>query len=113
MKPGRILILLAIVLVGIVIYINKCNKGNKDQSMGPGNPKGNQAVTVSGYVISTTPFEERIFSSGSVLASEEVTLTNEIPGRITAISFKEGSHVRKGELLVKLYDVDIRAQLKK
>ena len=47
------------------------------------------------------------------MANEEVELRNEIPGRITDILFQEGSNIRKGDLLLTIYDSDLKAQLKK
>jgi membrane fusion protein (multidrug efflux system) len=48
-----------------------------------------------------------------VLASESVDLVTEAAGRIEKIAFTEGTHVKKNDLLVKINDDDLRAQLKK
>jgi membrane fusion protein (multidrug efflux system) len=40
-------------------------------------------------------------------------LRSEISGRVIKIAFTEGHNVRQGDLLVKLYDADLQAQLKK
>ena len=58
-------------------------------------------------------FEEKIYSSGTILANDEVEIRNEIAGKITAIVFKEGTRVKKGDLLLTLFDDDLRAQVKK
>jgi membrane fusion protein (multidrug efflux system) len=42
-----------------------------------------------------------------------VELRSEVSGRITGIFFKEGQHIKKGTLLVKIYDQELRAQLKR
>jgi len=42
-----------------------------------------------------------------------VELRSEVPGRITAINFDEGSRVEKGALLMKIDDRELQAQLKK
>jgi membrane fusion protein (multidrug efflux system) len=52
-------------------------------------------------------------SSGTVLASESVDLVAEAAGRLENISFIEGSHVRSGDLLAKINDDDLQAQLRK
>jgi membrane fusion protein (multidrug efflux system) len=56
--------------------------------------------------------EDKIYATGSVLANEEVEIRAEVPGRITSINFQEGSAVRKGDLLVKINDSELQAQLK-
>ncbi len=111
MNTGRILLLLGLLLTAIVIYVNKCY--NKQPNSISQNLKSLQPIKVNGVVVSSMSLEEYIFASGTLLANEEVEIRNEIPGRITAIHFKEGKKVRKGELLLTLYDSDIQAQLKK
>lgn len=113
MKSGRILWVSVIILIGIVIYLNKCNKDKSKEGGGPAGPKSSQPMSVSGVVIFPQPLEEKIFSSGSILANEEVVVSNEIAGKVVSINFREGSKVNKGDLLVKIYDADLKAQLRK
>jgi membrane fusion protein (multidrug efflux system) len=57
--------------------------------------------------------EKKVLANGSVLPSEEVELHPEVSGKITGISFKEGTRVKKGDLLVKINDAELKAQLLK
>lgn len=77
---------------------------------GGGRPNNLRA---EGYVVKTEVFQNDYTASGSLLPNEEVEIHPEITGRVTNISFKEGGHVRKGQILVQLYNADIRAQLQK
>jgi len=70
-------------------------------------------VTVMAVVIQPGPLENQIFATGSVIANEEVELRSELPGRIVAINFEEGSRVNKGDLLVKIDDRELQAQVRK
>ena len=70
-------------------------------------------MTVKGVVARPEPLSNVIRSSGRVLASESVDLVTEAAGRIENISFKEGEHVHRNDLLVKINDDDLQAQLKK
>ncbi len=70
-------------------------------------------MTVSGVVVTPQPLDNIVKSSGTVLASESVDLAAEASGIVQTISFKEGQHVGKGDLLVKINDSDLQAQLKK
>lgn len=110
MKTGKILLLLALLLIGITIYFKKCNT-TSDKKQEGGNVK--PALNVDAVIVTPEELDYHIFSSGTVLANEEVQLRNEVPGRITSINFKEGTQVTKGDLLVKLFDEDLKAQLKK
>jgi membrane fusion protein (multidrug efflux system) len=51
--------------------------------------------------------------SGSLQANESVTLQPQVSGMITGLYFKEGDFVKKGMLLVKINDANLRAQLQK
>ncbi len=71
------------------------------------------ANLVSVYVIKPQKLENSIYASGTIIANEEVELKPEMAGKIIALPLKEGVAVTKGELLVKINDADLQAQLKK
>jgi membrane fusion protein (multidrug efflux system) len=52
-------------------------------------------------------------SSGTVLPDEEVELSFETSGKIVGIHFTEGARVKKGDLLAKMNDRHLQAQLLK
>lgn len=66
-------------------------------------------LKVSTITVATTPFAEILTSTGSLRAEESVELQAEINGKVVAINFTEGAHVKEGALLVKLNDADLRA----
>ncbi len=70
-------------------------------------------MTVQGIVVVPEPLDNAVRSSGTVLASEAVDLAPEAAGRIERIAFREGSRVRKNDVLVKINDDDLQAQLRK
>ncbi len=72
-----------------------------------------QVAAVKVKVINPGLLREIIKSSGTIIPDEEVDLSFETAGKIAAIYFKEGSYVKKGELLAKLIDDDLLAQLDK
>lgn len=72
-----------------------------------------EMLTVDGVVIIPQPLDNIVRSSGTVLASESVDLAAEVAGRIENIAFAEGAHVKRGDLLIKINDDDLQAQLKK
>jgi membrane fusion protein (multidrug efflux system) len=78
------------------------------KSAGPAGP-----LTVTGVVVQPQALENVVRSSGTVLASESVDLVAEASGRIEAISFREGSHVKKNAALVSINDDDLQAQFRK
>lgn len=85
-------------------------KGNNPEQPGK---SASKVVTVSGLVVQPRILENSIMTTGNVIANEEVELRSEVPGRIVAINFAEGSLVNKGSLLLKIDDRELQAQLKK
>jgi membrane fusion protein (multidrug efflux system) len=103
---------LILTVVGNLLYFSSCaSKSNEAPPPRPGGRTG--AITVNGVIVATEPLDNVVNSSGSVLASESVDLAAEPIGIVQSITFKEGAHVSKNELLLKLYDEDLQAQLKK
>jgi membrane fusion protein (multidrug efflux system) len=87
--------------------------GCKNANDNPAQKSGPNAMGVNVIVIQPKELDNSIFSNGTVLANEAVELRSEVSGRIRNISFSEGNRVNKGDLLVKIVDDDLQAQLKK
>ncbi|WP_461065747.1 efflux RND transporter periplasmic adaptor subunit [Spirosoma horti] len=124
--------LVVLVLGGIIVY-NKIlhpapgasgpggggsgGKGAADGKGGPGGgkggPGGGAPASVNGFVVISQQLREDVVSSGSLLASEQVDIYPEISARIIQLNIQEGQPVKKGDLLVKLFDTDLKAQLQK
>ncbi len=50
---------------------------------------------------------------GTVMANESTEIRSESAGRLVALHIKEGANVGKGDLMAKLYDGDLQAQMQK
>lgn len=70
-------------------------------------------LPVKALIVHPVDLDNRIFTSGTVLPDESVELSSEASGKITAIYFKEGERVRKGDLLLTINDADMQAQLQR
>ena len=81
---------------------------------GPGGGKGGgPTLNVNGLVLKHRLLTDEFVTTGLLLPDEEVDLSFETSGKIVSISFKEGTKVRKGQLLAKVNDKPLQAQLKK
>ena len=60
-----------------------------------------------------TSMSELIYSTGTLKPDEEVDLSFETSGKIVKINFTEGTRVKKGDLLAKINDLPLQAQLDK
>ena len=76
-----------------------------------GGPGAGGPLRVNGVLVRTEPFSEQINITGNIVASEEVMLRPEVSGRITELAIQEGRPVRAGDLLVKVNDATLRAEL--
>ncbi len=102
--------LLIIGLGGFISYRISENKAKSGDSKGK-DAKG-KPMTVSGIVAKTETFENNLSLSGSIEANEQVEIRSEVSGIVEGIYFQEGSNVNKGQVLFKVNDSELRAQLR-
>lgn len=92
-----------------------CNSDNKNQTSasGAGERQRGGPVTVDAFVIRPSAISEDVQVPGSLMPYEETQIRAEVGGKIVQLNFKEGSNVEKDAVLVKIFDDDLQAQLKK
>ncbi|MFY8022450.1 MAG: efflux RND transporter periplasmic adaptor subunit [Bacteroidia bacterium] len=79
---------------------------------GAGKPKQGP-ILIGKFTIQNSELDKTVSAAGTIFAEEEVELRTESSGRVLQILFKEGEAVAKGQLLLKMNDADLQAQLKK
>lgn len=97
-KKTIIIVLIVLLFIGVYIIYEKYKTDNPNFS----------------YEI--VPLENRdlkkeISIDGQIVPDYEIDLASEIPGIISKIYVKEGDYVKKGQLLMKLKDTDLRSQI--
>ena len=75
--------------------------------------EGQQKLNAIGFLIHPAFLSELINSTGTLRPDEEVDLSFETSGKIVGINFTEGTRVKKGDLLAKINDRPLQAQLEK
>lgn len=70
-------------------------------------------LNVVAFITEPVHLVDKIVVTGSILPDEQVDLTFETSGKIVEIHFTEGATVKKGELLAKVNDKPLQAQLLK
>ena len=113
-----ITILIILFLAGIIAYpkiksllASKPKTQARGQNMRPAESR--QILNVKGFVIKPTSLSEFVKSTGTLRPDEEVDMSFETSGKIVSIKFTEGTRVKKGELLAKMNDKPLQAQLQK
>lgn len=107
-----------VVVVGVIL-IPRLDFSSKDDSgdfLPVTTSKGTAsrgALPVTGIVASLSTSSNGIPVTGTLVANEEVELVSETAGKVVEIAFEEGSSVKKGALLVKVDDSDLKAQLER
>ncbi|PXY43815.1 efflux RND transporter periplasmic adaptor subunit [Flavobacterium hydrophilum] len=102
--------LIIIVLGGFITYRIISNKSKNEESKKFGDK--DRPTSVTGIVVKTSTFDNNLSLSGSIEANEQVEIHSEISGIVEGIYFNEGSYVNKGQVLFKVNDIELRAQLR-
>ena len=109
MKNAIATILLPILLIAACTS-KKDPKLNNPRSAAAGR---NATITSEGFIVKTSTISNSIEVPGNLMPFESTELHSEVSGRVVLLNVNEGSNVKKGTLLVKLFDGDLQAQLKK
>ena len=111
-----IIVLVGAGLIGWGVY-SQLPKQNEElaaaDKMATGKKGGKKILNVNARIIKPQLLTDEIMISGSLLPDEQVDLSFETSGKIVAINFEEGSKVSKGQLLAKVNDRQLQAQLQR
>lgn len=102
--------LIIIVLGGFITYRVISNKSKNEESKKFGDK--DKPTTVTGIVVQTSTFDNNLSLSGSIEANEQIEIHSEVSGIVEGIYFTEGTYVNKGQVLFKVNDIELRAQLR-
>lgn len=106
-----VLISVAVIAILILLALPKINfsSGSEQNNSSPSNQF--KALPVKAHIMNFQRLANKVLTTGTVMANEEVELKSEVSGKIVNILFKEGGFVKKGDLLVKINDSELQAQL--
>ena len=112
----RTVLLIGLVIVVLVVgklFVFSKAKSDKPEGVSGGAKSGASGVPVNVFVIGREAIDNQIFASGTVIPNEEVNLMAEISGRLIKLDIQEGASVQKGQLIAKINDRELQAQLQK
>ncbi|MEW5674942.1 efflux RND transporter periplasmic adaptor subunit [Flavobacterium enshiense] len=102
--------LISVILGGMIFYRISENKAKDEGGKGK-NGGEKKPAKVTGIVLRPQVFSDNLSLSGSIDANEQVEVRSEVSGVVESINFEEGSYVAKGQQLLKINDLELRAQL--
>ncbi|CAM3533832.1 putative Co/Zn/Cd efflux system membrane fusion protein [Flavobacterium saliperosum S13] len=102
---------LAVVLGGMIFYRISENSAKEENGKGKGGGGDKRPAKVTGIVLKPQVFSDNLSLSGSIDANEQVEIRSEVSGIVESINFEEGTVVAKGQQLLKINDLELRAQL--
>jgi membrane fusion protein (multidrug efflux system) len=109
MHSLRFIFILFLPIFFIVVFTGCRHEQHNEQRQHVASPY----MEAHAIMLKPQALENKIMTTGTVLANEEVELRSEVEGRVVQINFREGSRVGKGDLLIKINDAELQAQLKK
>jgi membrane fusion protein (multidrug efflux system) len=110
-----VVILIIFCVCGMIAYpiFNKMRAKASEKASSPLVKSMNKPLNVKAKIVDYETIVDKFITIGSIMPAEEVNLSFETSGKIVQISFQEGSNVEKGQLLAKVNDLPLQAELKK
>jgi len=100
-----------LIFAAVILFTFSSCTGTKKKNEGK---DANSTVSfIEGYIVRPSVIDETILISGTLRAFEETVLMPEVSGRVVGLNLPEGQFVKKGTLLVKIFDGELQSQLKK
>ncbi|MCL2435709.1 MAG: efflux RND transporter periplasmic adaptor subunit [Lentimicrobiaceae bacterium] len=100
-------ILAVLVFMGYKFFFSKTEPAVEEQK-----PRS-AGISAHLYVLTPDLLKSAITAVGTLLPNEQVDLISEAAGKVVGIYFEEGKPVSKGQLLVKVDDEELQAQLRR
>ena len=106
----RVLIGAGIAAVLVALALPKLSSPDKAAAALPPSAGGGRVLSVTTHVARPEVLRDRIVTTGTLRANEEVELRSEASGKIVSLFFEEGRPVRQGQVLLKINDAELQAQ---
>ncbi len=110
-----LIVVICLFIIGMIVYPTLKNKylAEKQTTEVVPTQTRQRVLNVFAEVVKEQQLSDIIQVTATTLPDEEVDLSFESSGKIVSIDFKEGGRVQKGDLLAKINDAPLQAQLRK
>jgi membrane fusion protein (multidrug efflux system) len=107
----RVLIITGVIAVLALLAYPKLTEQSAGEGSSSVQNSGNAPLSVDVHVVEPQIFENKIFTTGTLIANESIELRSEISGKIVELKLEEGRQVKAGERLIKINDSELQARL--
>ncbi|MDH7570506.1 MAG: biotin/lipoyl-binding protein, partial [Armatimonadota bacterium] len=113
MKPRSVALagIVLVVLVGAFATMHSADRRGASSTAGEAAAEAEVATPVEVAVVSRGAMLRTLEVTGNLKSDHDVRITAKIPGKVAAVTVKEGDRVTAGQLLVALDDTDLVAQV--
>jgi membrane fusion protein, multidrug efflux system len=108
-KKVSIVLIAVLVIIGSLVAYRIMVNNKKANSSGGGSRSSESKVY--GFVVQGKPFSDFLSLTGAIEPNEIVSLRSEISGIVEELNFSEGGKVGEGQVLIRINDGELRAQL--
>lgn len=105
---ATVLIIILLIIAALVSYRVIVNREKAAENVGG---RQRAEAKVYGIIVSGKPFSDFLSLSGSIEPNEVINLRSEISGIVEELNFSEGGNVSNGQILIKINDAELKAQL--
>lgn len=113
LQIGVPIVIVGVLLISRLDFSSDENGREKVATKATPRTSSQGGLPVTGIVASLSTSSNGIPVTGTLIANEEVELVSETAGKVVEIAFQEGALVKKGALLIKVDDSDLKAQLER
>ncbi|MEO6683386.1 MAG: efflux RND transporter periplasmic adaptor subunit [Ginsengibacter sp.] len=102
-------------IAGIFVLFTIQSCASKTEKISAKNTRAPSAapLPVEAFIVTPTVLNANVLVAGTLRPYEQTEIHPEVAGRVVSLSINEGAFVKKGTLLVKLFDEDLQAGLNK
>lgn len=110
MKKSRIISLVIFFAFALLFVLPKVFSSRK---VATASSATTEPLSVDVIVLKPRTIANKVYTTGTLIANEEVDLRSEITGKVSKIFFQEGANVARNQLLLKINDDELQAQKKR
>lgn len=113
MRPLLIILAIIAILAAVKIFILDRDTKKTETLQTEALANSDKRIPVDVYIAEEVNKNYTVYASGTLVPNEEVEIKSEVSGRLIQLNINEGKYIQKGSLIAKLYDEDLKAQIKK